>query len=70
MTPRETRELIEAAGGDKAFATLLGIAERAGFQQQMNNWKRRGIPARIELVHQGAIDGLRNDHQRRRRSAA
>lgn len=59
MTADETFELITAAGGDSAFAKLLGIEGQAGFAQRVNNWKRRGIPSSVELDHYEKIRVLR-----------
>lgn len=58
MDTNETRALIVAAGGDKAFAKLLGIDSKKGYQQRVNNWKRRGMPDRIELQHMATIRQL------------
>lgn len=51
MTPTESRNLIASVGGDAAFARLLGLDEREGVTQRVNNWKRRGIPAAVVLAH-------------------
>ena len=59
MNTHESRKIIEAAGGDRAFARLLGLELRPGIQQRINNWKRRGIPAAVLLRHFDAIDRLR-----------
>jgi len=59
MTPEEAALIIEAAGGDTAFAALLGINDRPGFLQRVNNWKRRGIPPAVVLEHFAVINALR-----------
>jgi hypothetical protein len=59
MTPRETSELIEVAGGDSAFAKLLGIDGQPGVNQRVNNWKRRGMPPSVELDHYQIIQNLK-----------
>lgn len=59
MNSHEARKLIEASGGDIAFARLLGLDEKPGTRQRINNWKRRGIPACVVLEHLDAIDALR-----------
>ena len=59
MDKSETIALIEAAGGNRAFAELLGLADKPGFQQRVTNWKARGIPARIVLEHQVVLEALR-----------
>ena len=59
MDAKESLELIESAGGDTAFAKLLGLTEQPGYQQRVNNWKRRGIPPRVILEHQLLIEALR-----------
>jgi hypothetical protein len=58
MDAKEAADLIEAAGGDSAFAQLLGLTEQPGFQQRVNNWKRRGIPARVALEHRRVLESL------------
>lgn len=65
MDKIETRELIEAAGGDRAFARLLGLDTAPGYQQRINNWKRRGMPAAVVLDHLETIQALRpTDHHK------
>jgi len=59
MTPEDTSELITAAGGDSAFARLLGIEGEPGFAQRVNNWKRRGMPPSVELDHYEKIQSLK-----------
>ena len=59
MNANETYKIIEAAGGDSAFARLLGLDKTPGFQQRVNNWKRRGMPAAVVLEHRKKIDRLR-----------
>jgi hypothetical protein len=60
MEATETRRIIEQAGGDTAFAKLLGIDSQRGYQQRVNNWKRRGIPAEVVLEHYETIRKLRD----------
>lgn len=63
MDKNETREIIEAAGGDRAFARLLGLDTTPGYQQRINNWKRRGMPAAVVLDHLATIQSLQaTDH--------
>lgn len=69
MTPRESTKLIEAAGGDTAFAQLLGIASSESYRQRVNNWKRRGIPPAVQLEHQELFQRLLLESQKVRRSA-
>lgn len=59
MTKAETKRLIRAAGGDTAFAKLLGIELQEGVAQRINNWKRRGMPSAFELEHYHAIQELK-----------
>lgn len=42
-----------------AFARLLKLDSRPGYQQRVNNWRRRGIPAEVVLAHYAAIQKLR-----------
>lgn len=62
----EVARVINHAGGDTEFARLLGIDDQPGFQQRVNNWKRRGMPAAVALEHYAVIQELR----RRTRSNA
>jgi hypothetical protein len=64
MDAAHTTRLIAAAGGDTAFARLLGIEEMPGFQQRVNNWKRRGIPPAVVLEHYEAIKRLERELSR------
>lgn len=50
--------LIALAGGDTSFGRLLGIDQLPKFQQRVNNWKRRGMPAEIVLEHYGTLQKL------------
>ena len=59
MDADESAELIDTAGGDTAFARLLGIDQEPGFAQRVNNWKRRGIPAEVVLAHYATIQALK-----------
>lgn len=59
MTPAESTLVIAAAGGDTAFGELLGINTNPGFQQRVNNWKRRGIPPAVVVEHFDTIRQLR-----------
>jgi hypothetical protein len=59
MTAYETSQLIVAAGGDSAFAKLLGIEDQQGAAQRVNNWKRRGMPSSVELDHYETIRALK-----------
>lgn len=60
MNKDETREIIKAAGGDRAFARLLSLDGTPGYQQRINNWKRRGIPAAVVLDHLPTIRALQS----------
>lgn len=60
MSPNETSELIDKAGGSTAFGRLLGIDTVDGWQQRVNNWKRRGLPSAVELEHYDTIQRLRD----------
>lgn len=58
MDAEQTKSLIAAAGGDSAFAKLLGLDSGPGYQQRVNNWKRRGIPASVVLENYDLIQQL------------
>jgi hypothetical protein len=66
MDIEESVALINAAGGDLAFAKLLGIEDKKGAQQRVNNWKRRGIPADVVLEHYATIQKLKASAKRTR----
>jgi hypothetical protein len=70
MTGAEASTLIRTAGGPSAFGRLLGINVKRGWQQRVNNWKRRGIPPEILLEHQDTIRRLRHKTSRRSSSRA
>lgn len=57
-SPQEAAMLIALAGGDTSFGRLLGIDQLPKFQQRVNNWKRRGMPAEIVLEHYGTLQKL------------
>lgn len=59
IDPEEAKSLIDAAGGDTKFAELLGIEGKDGFQQRVNNWRRRGMPAAVVLEHYEVLKRLR-----------
>jgi hypothetical protein len=58
MTRRESSRLIDAAGGDIAFAELIGIASHKHVRQRVNNWRRRGIPTKVLLQYRDLFDSL------------
>ena len=58
MDKDQTKALIDKAGGDTAFARYLGIDKKRGYQQRVNNWKRRGIPSEVMLKYQRKINSL------------
>lgn len=65
MTPTQTANLISKAGGDSAFGRLLGLDKTKGWQQRVNNWKRRGLPASVMLENYDVIRSLRGVRDRR-----
>lgn len=68
MSPAETTSLIGAAGGDSAFARLLGIDGQPGYQQRVNNWKRRGIPPSVVIEHYDTIQRLSREQGVKKRA--
>ncbi len=65
MNPIRSSQLIKAAGGDTAFALLLGLdTSKKGTTQRVNNWKRRGIPDSVVLNHIDVIRKLEMLSQR------
>lgn len=60
MNPDQSTKIIDKAGGDAAFARLLGIDSKDGFQQRVNNWRRRGLPSDVVLEHYDLIKELQS----------
>lgn len=60
MDAEETAIIINHAGGDTAFAKLLGIDGDPYHKQRVNNWKRRGIPYPVVLEHYDLIQKLKS----------
>lgn len=58
MEPAESARIIEEAGGSRAFAKLIGVADRPHHHQLVNNWKVRGIPASVVLENLDLIRKL------------
>jgi hypothetical protein len=58
MTPAQSVKVIKTAGGDKQFASLIGLPDEPGTAQRVNNWKRRGIPAAVILANHELIRKL------------
>lgn len=65
MNPSESAALIEKAGGDSEFGRLLGLDRKPGWQQRVNNWKRRGIPSDVVLEHYETFQRLRTEKHRK-----
>lgn len=67
MTPDESRRLIEAAGGNKAFALQIGIdvVNDPNYAYRVAQWKRRGIPPKVELSKLKEIAAIRTAATRR-----
>jgi hypothetical protein len=42
-------EFIDALGGPRELAELLGYDLTRGGWQRVNNWRRRGIPSKVQL---------------------
>lgn len=58
MDPAESSALIKTAGGSRAFAKLIGVADKPHHHQLVNNWKSRGIPAQVVLENLDLIRRL------------
>lgn len=61
MTPEDSRKLIEAAGGNKAFAMQIGIdvVNDPNYAFRVSMWKKRGIPAKVELAKRSEIAAIK-----------
>ena len=44
-------ERIESLGGPTQVAELLGFSKTQGGVQRVQNWIKRGIPAKVKLDH-------------------
>lgn len=66
MDPKESTRIIEAAGGPRALAALLGFDDAPGYRQRVHNWKTRGIPPRVILDNLALIQLLQQKVERRR----
>jgi len=62
MNAKDTRNLVELTGGNKAFACELGIVTEPGYQQRINRWKHRGISAGCMWMYQRDIKRLARKH--------
>lgn len=69
MTPAETTRLIDKAGGNTAFAELLGLDSKPGFMQRVTNWRRRGLPPAVILEHQEKLKKLQQQLSKPDRAA-
>lgn len=58
MRSMSDSELIEQLGGPSRLAERLGY-EKSGGVQRVQNWKVRGIPARVKLEHPDLFLSLR-----------
>lgn len=67
MTPDESRRLIEAAGGNKAFAMQIGIDVVAdpNYAYRISQWKRRGIPPKILVSKAAELAEMKKSATRR-----
>lgn len=67
MTPDDTRKLIDAAGGNKAFAMQLGIdiVNDPAYVYRVSAWRRRGLPPKVELEKLNEIASMRKSAARR-----
>ena len=60
MNAKITRRLIDHVGGPKAFAKTLGLDyTEQGQAQRINNWRTRGLPARVILNNYQLLQRLR-----------
>jgi hypothetical protein len=48
----QSQHIIDRLGGPTKVAELLGWSDKPGQVQRIQNWKTRGIPARVLLDHQ------------------
>ncbi len=62
-------QLIEKLGGSAKLARRLGYEGERG-TARVNNWKTRGIPARVRLDHQAVFQAALQDKRKGERRAA
>lgn len=67
MTADESKRLIDAAGGNKAFALQIGIdlANDPNYASRIAQWKRRGIPPKVQLEKAQVLAAIRVSATRR-----
>lgn len=69
MNPEESAKLIDSAGGNTAFAELLGMTEQPWHRQRVSNWRARGIPPRVLIDFADVIERLKKSPAHRRSAA-
>lgn len=65
LNPDQSRRLIAATGGCRAFAAKLGIDHEPGNVTRVDNWRVRGIPVLVQLQHKDTIARLARNARRR-----
>ena len=67
MNPEDSRKLIEAAGGNKAFALQIGIdvVNDPNYAFRVSMWKKRGIPSKVLVAKRVEIAAIRTAATRR-----
>jgi hypothetical protein len=64
------KEILDSLGGSTAVANLLGYDLAKGGAQKVNNWYKRGIPAKVKVEHPElflVFEGADNRHSTGRR---
>jgi hypothetical protein len=59
------KEILDDLGGSTAVAKLLGYDLTKGGAQKVNNWYKRGIPAKVKVEHPEIFLGQRKNSGRR-----
>lgn len=67
MNAEQSRKLIEAAGGNKAFALLIGIdvVNDPNYAFRVAQWKKRGIPSKVQLEKAKELSSIKGVAARR-----
>jgi hypothetical protein len=67
MNAEESRALIEAAGGNKAFAMQLGIdiINDRFYASRISQWRKRGIPPRVQIEKKKQLARIRQSAMQR-----
>lgn len=58
MTPEQTQILISAVGGVRKFSIRLGLGEDDLTLRRVSNWRKRGVPAFVQLTKRRELNHI------------